>query len=51
MAASAMWTGIFSAVVGKEWWIERVPFWSVLGVTLVMAGVVRRLKKVSERDI
>lgn len=31
MATSAMWTGIFSAVVGKEWWIERVPFWSVLG--------------------
>lgn len=45
MAASAAWMGIFSAVVGKQWWVERMPFWGALGMTVVMGLVVRKLGK------
>lgn len=43
MAASALWMGIFSGVVGKTWWIERVPFWGALFMILIMGVVLRRL--------
>jgi len=43
MASSVMWTGLFSQVVGKGWWVERLPFWGVLVCMIAVGWAVVRL--------
>jgi len=43
MAASSMWSWIFSFGIGKMWAIERAPFWGALSVLLVVGFMLRKL--------
>ena len=45
MVASALWSGVLSAVLGKGWVLERIPFWGVLGAMGVVFLVVKRLER------
>jgi len=36
MIATALWSGLFSSVLGKGWVLERTPFW---GCLVIMGGV------------
>jgi len=49
MAASSIWSWIFSFGMGKAWAIERVPFWGALIVILVVAFMLRKLSTHIER--
>jgi hypothetical protein len=54
MIATAMWSGLFSNVLGKGWWLERTPFWGCLGIMALVWGVLRRLERfgvVGRRDM
>lgn len=43
MVASVGWMGVYARVLGGGWWLERLPFWGVLGVMGGLAWVVVRL--------
>jgi hypothetical protein len=47
MAASGLWMGIYSGVVGRGWWLARMPFWGALGGLVGMGCVVWRLRRFS----
>ena len=43
MIATALWSGLFSSVLGKGWFLERAPFWGCLAILGVVWLVLRRL--------
>ena len=43
MISTAVWSGLFSNVLGRGWILERTPFWSSLAIVVGVWLVLRRL--------
>jgi hypothetical protein len=46
LISTALWSGLFSSVLGRGWLLERTVFWGCSGSMLITMFVLERLEKV-----